>query len=235
MTVGLQRTSRWPTRSLTRSTSGDSPTPTSHGPTHVGVRLPSVGFASAIGGPQWWIDGSVEVGLDAAGDVDLIYVWMQPYASADAGAVLSRRLGKPWVADLGDPWALDEMDVYPSALHRRLTLRHMEKMLGTASGIVMSTPEAVDRLLSALPRLASRPVVSIPNGFDAADFAAHGPPAETGGFRIVHTGYLHTELGELHRRRQSVRRGPGRQRLRSGHPHSLARVPDRRDQRSAAA
>jgi glycosyltransferase involved in cell wall biosynthesis len=157
----------------------------------------------------WWIDGSVQVGLDAGTDADLIYVWMQPYASADAGAVLSRRLGKPWVADLGDPWALDEMDVYPSALHRRLTLRHMAKMLGTASGIVMSTPEAADRLLNVLPELASRPVVSIPNGFDAADFAGPRPTRQDGRLRIVHTGYLHTELGELHRRRHFLRRGLG--------------------------
>ena len=148
----------------------------------------------------------MRVGLDVGGDVDLIYVWMQPYVSADAGAVLSRRLGKPWVADLGDPWALDEMNAYPSALHRRLDRRHMAKILGTASGVVMSTPEAVDRLLDAVPELADRPVVAIPNGFDGWDFDGPPPTRQDGRFRIVHTGYLHTELGEMHRSRRSVRR-----------------------------
>ena len=57
----------------------------------------------------WWIDASVDLGLEAGADADLIYVWMQPYASAEAGARLSRALDKPWVADLQDPWALDEM------------------------------------------------------------------------------------------------------------------------------
>ncbi len=36
-----------------------------------------------------------------------------------------RALDKPWVADLGDPWALDEMMIYPTALHRRRELRRM--------------------------------------------------------------------------------------------------------------
>ena len=69
---------------------------------------------------KWWVDGSYRVGRDAGADVDLIYVWMQPYASAAAGAALARALKRPWVADLGDPWALDEMMAYPSALHRRV-------------------------------------------------------------------------------------------------------------------
>jgi glycosyltransferase involved in cell wall biosynthesis len=157
----------------------------------------------------WWIDASYRLGLKAGGDADLIYVWMQPYASAGVGAALSRALSKPWVADLGDPWALDEMMVYPSALHRRLDLRRMGKLLGTAAGIVMSTPEAAHRLLKEFPEFADRPVVAIPNGFDAADFAGEPKPRNDGKFRIVHTGYLHTELGEQHRRRRLLRSALG--------------------------
>ena len=155
---------------------------------------------------SWWIDGSTELGLDAGGDVDLIYVWMQPYDSAFAGAELSRRLGKPWVADLGDPWALDEMMVYPTALHRRRDLARMGAQLRTAAAIVMSTPEAVHRLLAAFPDLADRPVVAIPNGYAAEDFAGPRPTRGDATFRIVHTGYLHTELGLQFRSSLGVRR-----------------------------
>jgi glycosyltransferase involved in cell wall biosynthesis len=190
----------------------------------------------------WWTAGSSRLGLEAGTDVDLIYVWMQPYDSAEVGAELSKRLGRPWVADLGDPWALDEMMVYPSALHRRLALKRMGELLGTASGIVMSTPEAVERLLSQFPELAGRPVVTIPNGFDAADFASQPPPSRNDGkFRIVHTGYLHTELGEQHRRRRLLRRAlrggvPGLDILTRSHVYLveainllLARSPELRD------
>ncbi len=50
-------------------------------------------------------------------DVDVIVATMSPYQSA---SLLARRLSarsRPWVADLRDPWALDEMTVFPSALH----------------------------------------------------------------------------------------------------------------------
>ena len=131
---------------------------------------------------------------------------MQPYASAPAGAALAKSLGIPWVADLGDPWALDENMVYASALHRGRALKEMGELLGTASAIVMSTPEAVDRLLQAFPHFVDRPVVPIANGFEAADFARPRTPKADGKFRIAHTGYLHTEIGQQHRRRRLLRR-----------------------------
>lgn len=155
---------------------------------------------------DWWVGGSVELGAAVGTEVDLVYVWMQPYESARAGAELSRRLGRPWVADLGDPWALDEMRVYPSALHRRLDQRRMGQLLGTATAIVMSTPEAARRVRLAFPELEGRTIVSIPNGFDPADFKHEPRPRDDRKFRIVHTGYLHTELGLELRRTAFVRR-----------------------------
>jgi glycosyltransferase involved in cell wall biosynthesis len=155
---------------------------------------------------KWWADESFRLGLEAGAEVDLIYVWMQPYASAQAGARLSQALGKPWVADLGDPWALDEMMIFPTALHRRAVLGRMGKLLRTAAGIVLSTPEAVEQLLRRFPELHGRPVVTIPNGYDGADFTEEPAPRRDGKFRIVHTGYLHTELAEHHRRRRLLGR-----------------------------
>lgn len=156
---------------------------------------------------RWWTEASYRAALEAAdGGIDLIYVWMQPYVSAETGAALSRELRKPWVADLGDPWALDEMMIYPSGLHRRLAAKRMRKLLGTASAIVMSTPEAANRLLAAFPELGGMRVVVIPNGFERGDFSAGVLARTDGKFRIVHTGYLHTALGEQHRQRRVLRR-----------------------------
>lgn len=155
---------------------------------------------------RWWVEGSVAVAAEAARGADLIYVWMQPYVSAEAGARLSRLSGRRWVADLGDPWALDEMMAYPSALHRRHDERRMRRLLGTAAAIVLSTPEAVARLLERFPELGDRPVVAIPNGFDGADFAGPPPVRTDGRFRLVHTGYLHTELGRRYRETRRLRR-----------------------------
>jgi glycosyltransferase involved in cell wall biosynthesis len=154
----------------------------------------------------WWIEGAVEAGRDLAQGSDLIYAWMQPYVSAHAAARLSMETGIPWVADLGDPWALDEMLVYPTRAHRARELRLMRRLLTSASAIVMSTPEAAKQLVERIPELASKPVVVIPNGFDATDFAAPVAPRQDAMFRIVHTGYLHTQLARHQKRGGLVRR-----------------------------
>jgi glycosyltransferase involved in cell wall biosynthesis len=155
---------------------------------------------------SWWIDGAVEAGRGIAAGTDLIYAWMQPYSSAHSAARLSRETGIPWVADLGDPWALDEMMVYPTRLHRRRELRLMRRLLPTASAIVMSTPEAASQLVERIPELAGKPVLVIPNGFDGADFTEPAPTRQDDRFRIVHTGYLHTQLGRQQQRGARARR-----------------------------
>jgi glycosyltransferase involved in cell wall biosynthesis len=154
---------------------------------------------------RWWRAGVVAAG-EGLQDVDLVYAWMSPFESAQPAAELARRFGVPWVADLGDPWALDEMMVYPTRWHRAGELRRMRRDLASATAVVMSTPEAVERVRASIPELAATEVVAIPNGFDAADFAHPAPPREDGVFRILHTGYLHTELGLQQRRRARLRR-----------------------------
>jgi glycosyltransferase involved in cell wall biosynthesis len=155
-----------------------------------------------------WIEASTHFGIEAARQthVDLVYAWMQPYRSAEAAARIATAIGKPWVADLSDPWALDEMMIYPTGLHRRLELRLMRRALGTAAAIVMSTPEAERRVRAAFPELADKIMLAIPNGFDSAEFAGDPPARTDKAFRIVHAGYLHTELGQHQHRSAPLRR-----------------------------
>lgn len=150
---------------------------------------------------RWWPDAAFQAGRGV--EVDLIFATMSPFESGAAAARLAAESGKPWVADLRDPWALDEWRTYPSALHRRLELGRMERTLSSAAAIVMNTPEAAVALRAALPRLADVPVVSIPNGFDADDFAGP-PPNGNEAFRIVHAGWSHVEGGRKHRRTAAV-------------------------------
>ena len=151
---------------------------------------------------RWWVEGAA--GLGRTLDVDLVYASMSPYASAEAAARIASTTGKPWIAELRDPWALDEMMVFPTGLHRRAELVRMEKALVTASAIVVNTPEAEARLREQCPRLSHVPVFSIPNGYDGEDFLAEPVPRDDHAFRIVHTGYFHTELGR-HQRRMALK------------------------------
>jgi glycosyltransferase involved in cell wall biosynthesis len=158
---------------------------------------------------QWWIDGAVSLGAGLIGDCELVYASLVPYEIAEAAVRTAATANKPWIADLQDPWALDEMWLYPSALHRRADLRRMRRVLASASAIVMNTPEAARRLVATFPELAGKDVVSIPNGYDAADFAGLPPSPQTERFQIIHTGYLHTEDGLRLRRVKWARRALG--------------------------
>jgi len=155
---------------------------------------------------KWLLEGLIDAGVHAGAGADLVYASLVAYETAPAAEAIARRLGIPWVADLQDPWALDEMMVYPSAPHRRLAVHAMRRALLAADAVVMNTPEARDRVLRRFPELAAKRVVSITNGYDAVDFA--DPIAKHGDatFRIVHTGYLHTQLGLDHRRTRLARR-----------------------------
>lgn len=155
---------------------------------------------------RWWIDGATQLGRAQGRSVDLVYTWMQPYQTAVAGARLARELRKPWVADLGDPWAFDEMIAYPTRLHRRLETGRMRALLGQADAVVMSTTEAVQRVVAAFPEFRRKTVVSIPNGYEPADFSRPVAARTDDRFRIVHTGYLHTDLGLRYRQFGHLRR-----------------------------
>jgi glycosyltransferase involved in cell wall biosynthesis len=154
---------------------------------------------------RWW-----EEGLEAQAEgepADLVYASMSPFESGAAAARIAAGREIPWVADLRDPWALDEMQVYPSRVHRRADRRRMCRVLRTAAAIVANTEEAAGRI-AALPGLESTPVIPIPNGFDALDFAGPAPERDDDAFRIVHAGYLHTEL-ESGRAAKALRRALG--------------------------
>ena len=156
---------------------------------------------------RWWVDETVRCGL-MVDKIDLVYASMSPFESAEAADRIASRLGVPWVADLRDPWALDEMTIYPSAAHRRLELRRMRDSLASAAVVVMNTAEATRRLRQQLPELNAG--WTITNGFERDDFIGL-PPSLTAHdrMRIVHTGYLHTELGRGRRGAARARRALG--------------------------
>jgi hypothetical protein len=179
------------------------------GPTGLAARLARL-RPGTDGWVRWWIDEAVALGRRVGADADLIVTSCAPYETAWAGARLAAELGKPWVADLEDPWALDEMRMYPTAAHRALDLRQMRRALASASAIVMAAPEAAARVRRTMPELADRVVTGIPIGFERDDFRVEPEARDDAVLRIVHTGSMHTDLG-LH-----LRRTRGRRRLLGG-------------------
>jgi glycosyltransferase involved in cell wall biosynthesis len=158
-------------------------------------------FASPSAFEEWWVRSATEVGCNVAGDARLIFATMPPYESALAASVLSQRLGIPWVADFRDPWAIDEIQVYPTWLHRNVGRAKMERLLSGASLIIMNTPQATSALKLAFPKLCQKEILTITNGFDREDFSTLVPARTDSKFRIVHAGYFLTNTGlELRKR-----------------------------------
>jgi glycosyltransferase involved in cell wall biosynthesis len=155
---------------------------------------------------KWWVQAATGTALQSVGRTKLIFATMSPFATAEAARKISLHTGIPWIADLRDPWALDEIQIYPSALHRKIELNRMGRLLSAAAGIVMNTPEATAALRKAFPSLRQRLVKTITNGYEAEDFSGAIPPRMDGKFRIVHTGYLHTDFGLQIRRKRNLYR-----------------------------
>lgn len=154
---------------------------------------------------RWWQDGVRALTEALAPSVDVILGELVPYYTGKPLAAAALTARRPWVADLQDPWALDEMWLYPSALHRLRDRRTMRHVLNAADAVVMNTPEAVLRVARAFPELRPKLTDAIPNGLDHSDFPDEPPPPPDGVFRIVHAGYLHTEFGLKHRRKRRRR------------------------------
>lgn len=158
---------------------------------------------------RWWTSGALEAARRELPECDILYASLEPYETARVASVLSRELGKPWVADLLDPWALDEMRMHVSWIHRWADRTRMHRWLASASAVIMNTPEATGRVRREIPELAALLVDPIAVGYDANDFTESIAERTDRAFRIVHSGYLHTELGLRHRKTAMLRRLAG--------------------------
>lgn len=164
-------------------------------------------IGSAAERDQWWFERIVELGLRAAEDhhLDAIYVSLLPYEGLRAALELGDRLDLPVAADLRDPWALDEVRLYPSRYHRFVEMQRMGRLLDRCDLVIANTPDATAAIGVAFPGLGDR-LVPLPNGYDANDFTGVGTRPPDGTFRIVHTGYLHTEIALAQRRHRGAKR-----------------------------
>jgi glycosyltransferase involved in cell wall biosynthesis len=156
---------------------------------------------------KWWQHQIRELGDRAASEhhLDAIYASLLPYESLAAALDLGRSLRLPVIADLRDPWALDEVRLYPTRAHRSREQRIMGQLLGECALVIGNTPEATAAIGDVFPFLGGDKLVTITNGYDTSDFAnVESRPAD-GKFRIVHTGYLHTSLGMAQRRNHTVK------------------------------
>lgn len=120
----------------------------------------------------------------------LFYVGMQPYAAALAGLRLQEEIGTRWIADLADPWTLDEVSAYSSILHFRRQQGIFRRVLQKASAVIANTPDAGVAMAAFEPGVRDRMTV-VNYGYDQANVPVVAPKRRGDGeFTIVHLGAI---------------------------------------------
>ena len=123
-----------------------------------------------------WLPWALRAGLPLARRCDAVYVTAPPHGAVVVAAVLSRLAKRPLVIDFRDPWMLDRTLIHPSALHRWLNERLERWCIRGARRVVVNTPRAEQAYRRRFPDAPAEKFVTIPNGFDPADFEM-GPSA----------------------------------------------------------
>lgn len=119
---------------------------------------------------------------------DVLIASSGPASSLIVAALLGRRFGIPWVADLRDLW-VDNHD-YPLPEWRRSWDRVLEaRVLRSAAGLVTVSEPLASRLTGF-----GRPVEIVLNGYDDEDYATVAAPRNSSDvLRIVYTGTIYRQ------------------------------------------
>lgn len=123
--------------------------------------------------------------------VDAVMITMSPFDLCFVGQRLQQAFDVPVIYDLRDPWALDGWRLHGTRRRWRQDFTAMTQTLATAQGVIANTRESACALQKAIPTLDEKRLVTISNGYDAADFAEPCDPPfeeESETFRLVHTG-----------------------------------------------
>lgn len=117
--------------------------------------------------------------------IDAILTTFPPASAHMIGARAKQILGVPWIADFRDLWTQDITTMRPRDL-QFLQVPLEKRTLRTADMLVAVSEPWSARLAG---RYRSHEVVTVPNGFDPADF--HSRPALTRKFTITYAGVLY--------------------------------------------
>lgn len=124
---------------------------------------------------------------------DAVLITAPPYEAVAAALPLRRRWRVPIIADLRDPWAFDGAHVFSSKRAWRREFDRMRRLLAGVDGIIANTDEAAHRFRGLKHELDGKPITTIWNGYDEADFAGLREPAcSADELLLVHAGTFHT-------------------------------------------
>jgi glycosyltransferase involved in cell wall biosynthesis len=140
-----------------------------------------------------WLPFGLLRGIAAAGKCDVIWGTSPQPAGLCLAALLSRLTQKPFIADLQDPWRVEEVMPYPTRLHKTLNQWWEKFVINTARVVLVVTDEAKAMYEQQYSGLGGK-IIVLPMGYDPADF---GESLQSAGlaneedFRIGYFGSLY--------------------------------------------
>ena len=122
------------------------------------------------------------------GQYDALYTTSPPATAHCVGLKLKTRFNLPWVVDLRDPWSDNPLADGRMWRWRRRIDRALERRVLEAADVIIANTEANRSSLLRRHSLGPEKVVTIPNGYDEADFADYPPTPPADRFRVTFAG-----------------------------------------------
>lgn len=136
--------------------------------------------------PLDWYRSGLKQGMELAkkGDIDVIFSSYSPSTSHLVASGIQKRTGIPWVADFRDLWSLNPYSSKLQPFH--FLEKKWEKRAMRNSALLVTVSEPIAR---ELEEFHSKKVVTIPNGFDEADYIVDDTLLHR--FTITYTGTIY--------------------------------------------
>jgi glycosyltransferase involved in cell wall biosynthesis len=126
--------------------------------------------------------------------IDLVFSSSAPYTSHLVASQLVNFSKLPWIADFQDPWIGNFSSTYPTRLHKRFAGRLEHTVVTKADRTLVVSDPMRAALLNRYPGLQERKVITLPNGYDPADFLHLHPRLERNSrFIISYTGSFYAK------------------------------------------
>jgi len=118
-----------------------------------------------------WVWPAVICGLNALRKqrFDLIWATGDPWPSLQAGYWLSRLSGKPFVADIRDPWTYGALWAPYDQGEVSRTKRWEKRVINQAARIISTSPLTADIMRLRVGKRSAQRIVAITNGFSELD------------------------------------------------------------------
>lgn len=143
-----------------------------------------------------WIPFAVARGLwcvRRAGADGVLFSSGPPHSAHVAAAIIKRITGRPWIADLRDPWTANPYNPDLGDAAERWNSVLEQYCVTRADAVLCNTEAAREHFFITYPQLAGH-IVTVPNGYDEEDFEGLEPEAfwpADGRLVLLHAGSMY--------------------------------------------